>query len=63
MSREGVAQNLNYRVGSRQRLKFWLDAWNGEVPFSVLFPQFFSVVDRKEIWVYEVCRVDQHGCN
>ena len=52
---------LAYRVGSGQRVRFWMDKWHGEEPLCESFPSLFSISLSKDAWVSDVWNPDGDG--
>lgn len=42
-SRDALVANIKFRVGSREKVLFWLDNWVGDKPLAEAFPSLFVV--------------------
>ena len=54
-----ISDNLSFVVGHGPRIKFRKDRWCGDTPLNVAFPSLFDCACAKEVWVWEICSVDQ----
>jgi hypothetical protein len=41
----------NFKIGNRQRTRFWKGTWVGDAPLSNQYPDLYSIVHRKQVLV------------
>lgn len=49
------------RQSSERRVKFWKVSWCGDIPSREAFPELFTIVIVKDVWVAKVWESDGEG--
>ena len=51
---EALKDRIGFKVGSYNRVKFWIDKWCRDTPLRKSFSDLYSISSLKDAWVIEV---------